>query len=299
MVRQITCRTTSILPNGEHGWSTIPSRLQRRRPASCDWASSSPAAGWAAYGPGPHDAGRRARTSERVRRRSIPRPLPSPNTDPSLSRGRGIVPCAWRYTRLSIVGPETAPREGRFPRCVTRRCAGEAWAVRATLTRWPTQAPPPPVVTMIVSASAQRVNYPIRLKIAVLNQAADRASRVIDGPATRRPLTAPRPWRSLWTGCRGPGRATVPREMRCSNSTRGWANRSASCGCCAAGGTVPGGASHGAREQPPRHLWAVSMSWLARDVNCPNGLVPMRCSPAGSWSGCRMRQIVGRSWRAG
>jgi hypothetical protein len=65
------------------------------------------------------------------------------------------------------------------------RCAGEAWAVRATLTRGPTQAPPPPVVTMIVSASARRVNYPIRLKIAVLKQAADRASRVIDGPATR------------------------------------------------------------------------------------------------------------------
>ena len=38
---------------------------------------------------------------------------------------------------------------------------------------------------MIVSASARRVNYPIRLKIAVLKQAADRTSRVIDGPATR------------------------------------------------------------------------------------------------------------------
>ena len=62
------------------------------------------------------------------------------------------------------------------------RCAGEAWAVRATLTRGPTQAPPPPVVTMIVSASARRVNYPIRLKIAVLKQAADRASRVSMGP---------------------------------------------------------------------------------------------------------------------
>jgi len=109
------------------------------------------------------------------------------------------------------------------------RCAGEAWAVRATLTRGPTQAPPPPVVTMIVSASARRVNYPIRLKIAVLKQAADRASRVIDGPATRTTSNRAKTLTLALDGLSGPSpSATVPREMRCSTSTRGRADRSAS-----------------------------------------------------------------------
>jgi len=82
---------------------------------------------------------------------------------------------------------------------------------------------------MIVSASAQRVNYPIRLKIAVLKQAADRASRVIDGPATRTTSNRAKTLTLALDGLSGPSpSATVPREMRCSTSTRGRADRSAS-----------------------------------------------------------------------